>query len=113
MANILLNQQEQTTVFFPCYNYIYSKLQHEKLLILLHGSIDHIMERIKKRGRRMENTVSREFLKTRQSALLDNISKFNYNQLIMINIDDIDIMDEIYLNQLSKFIKEHNNIHKY
>lgn len=67
---------------------------HPDLLIYLEGSIDDILDRIKERGRPMEQQTPVEYWNEMHTRYENWINSFNACPVLRININDYDIMDD-------------------
>ncbi|SET14242.1 deoxyadenosine/deoxycytidine kinase [Salinibacillus kushneri] len=82
---------------------------HPDLLIYLEGSFDHILDRIQKRGRPMEQQTPVEYWKEMYDRYQNWINEFNACPVMRINIADYDIINdessiESILERISHFI---------
>lgn len=100
MARLLITDEEYQKVFLPTYKYLLSRLDMRKMLIVMHGDIEKILFQIKKRNRLMEKNIDQEFLKIRQTQLLNNLKSFTYDKLIMLDIDAYDILNNDVIDWL-------------
>lgn len=84
---------------------------HPDLLIYLEGSIDDILERIKKRGRPMEQQTPIEYWLEMHKRYEDWINSFNACPVLRINIKDYDLSEdstsiEPIIERVSYFINQ-------
>ncbi|MFC7370849.1 deoxynucleoside kinase [Fictibacillus iocasae] len=67
---------------------------HPDVLIHLEGSLDDILERIKKRGRQMEQETPREYWEEMYERYEHWISNFQMCPVLRININDYDLIND-------------------
>jgi deoxyadenosine/deoxycytidine kinase len=94
-AYITLNENE-----LNLYEKIYSvvvneaKLMKPDLVIYLQASIDVLMDRIKKRGRSFEKSVSRDYLYDLSQAYNHFFSNYTATPLAIVNTDEVDFVSD-------------------
>lgn len=90
---------------------------HPNLLIYLEGSFDDILERIKLRGRPMEQQTPVDYWKEMYDRYENWINSFNACPVLRLNINDYDLIDdqtsvEPVVERISYFLKQTNFINK-
>ena len=63
------------------------------LLIYLRSSIPNLVNKIHKRGRDYENSISIEYLSRLNERYEAWISTYDQNKMVIIDVDDIDFVD--------------------
>ncbi len=102
-AYITLNENE-----LNLYEKIYSSVVNEgnlakpDLVIYLQASIETLMERIKKRGRSFEKSVSKEYLYNLTQAYNHFFSTFTSAPLAIVNTDEVDFASDKKAYQMIK-----------
>ncbi|WP_299095003.1 deoxynucleoside kinase [uncultured Metabacillus sp.] len=84
---------------------------HPDLLIYLEGSLDDILERIKLRGRPMEQQTPVEYWEEMHRRYENWINNFNACPVLRVNINDYDIMKneqtiELIIERIGYFIEQ-------
>ncbi|MEW9675343.1 deoxynucleoside kinase [Lentibacillus sp. L22] len=84
---------------------------HPDLLIYLEGSLDHILERIRLRGREMEKNTPVSYWKEMYERYDNWINNFNACPILRINISDYDLCNEEnsiepILEKIGQFIQQ-------
>jgi deoxyadenosine/deoxycytidine kinase len=84
---------------------------HPDLLIYLEGSIDDILDRIRLRGRPMEQQTPIEYWKEMHGRYEDWINNFNSCPVLRLNINDYDIVSdkstiEPIVERIGSFIRQ-------
>lgn len=87
---------------------------HPDLLIYLEGSLDEVIDRIKVRGREMEQQTSLSYWEEMHKRYQDWINSFNACPILRININDYDLMNdqtsiEPILEKVGRFINYSRN----
>lgn len=84
---------------------------HPDLLIYLEGSLDDILDRIKERGRPMEQQTPIEYWQEMHERYENWINKFNACPVLRLDINDYDILTnddsiEPIIERISSFLKQ-------
>jgi deoxyadenosine/deoxycytidine kinase len=77
------------------------------LLIYLDCNVDVALERIKKRNRECEKTITRDYLEKLNSKYLAWYDSYNYSPKLFIDTNNLNIFDENNRNDLLKLIGDH------
>ena len=93
MSDAMLSGSD-LTLYKDNYRYLKQKLSYEKMLILLHGEVNTIMNHIEWRGRTSERNISPDYITRCQNALIDNIGSIRAKEIVDINIDTIDTVPQ-------------------
>ena len=113
MAKTYLTKYEYESLFLPCYNYLMKKfhMQH-KMLILLYASPEHIKDNIKKRNRPMEQAIQLQYIHEKQELLMAEMPKLSFDKVVRIDCDHDNILDESFVERLTKEIMYFENVVK-
>lgn len=92
--------KEDFEFFKTNYLYLNSKIHLEKMVIFLHGSPKKIIQNIKKRKRKNEQTVREVLIAAQQQSLLQNLDSFNAARLVQVDIDKTDVLSNSFLEYI-------------
>ncbi|WP_026693542.1 deoxynucleoside kinase [Peribacillus kribbensis] len=84
---------------------------HPDLLIYIEGSLDDILERIKERGRPMEQQTPVSYWKEMHARYEDWINHFNACPVLRLNINDYDLVNnedsiELIVQRVASFLNQ-------
>ncbi|GEL78761.1 deoxynucleoside kinase [Tenuibacillus multivorans] len=87
---------------------------HPDLLIYLEGSFDDVLERLRSRGRKMEQDTPIEYWREMYNRYEEWINNFNTCPVMRININDYDLFEngdsiEPILERVGKFVQASRN----
>ncbi|RFU61469.1 deoxynucleoside kinase [Peribacillus glennii] len=90
---------------------------HPDLLIYLEGSIEDILDRIKERGRPMEQQTPVEYWKEMHQRYEDWINHFNACPVLRLNINDYDLFQneesiEPIIERIASFMEQSQKLRK-
>ena len=89
------------------FDLVVSKLPPPSLLVYLKAPIPTLVERINKRGRAIENSITPEYLTLLDSFYEDWIRNFDYCPVLTIRSDDLDFVNQPgHLDQVLERIQE-------
>jgi len=91
MGNI--NERDYIT-YKQVFDLVIRSLPAPSLLIYLKAPVDVLMNRIHKRGREMESTISREYLTLLDSFYSDWINNFDLCPVLTLKTDDLDFVHQ-------------------
>ncbi len=96
--NIL--KDKELLLYEQNYSYLKEKLNSKKMIIFLYGDTKKIINNINKRGRTNERNISREYIDICQNTLISNLNKFEAQQIVDININNVNITSDECINYL-------------
>ena len=113
-ATVNLDDDELELYNAVC-NVLEPKLRSPALVIYLQASTDHLLRRIKKRGRDYEMNISKEYLEALNNAYNDFFFHYMPAPVFIVNTDEIDFVENSeYLNDLTiKIAQPHKGINFY
>lgn len=88
-----LMSQRDFKNYYDLFNLMESLVDGPDLLIYLRSSIPNLVNKIHKRGRDYENSISIEYLSRLNERYEAWISTYNQNKMVIIDVDDIDFVD--------------------
>ena len=88
-----LMSQRDFKNFYDLFNLMESLVDGPDLLIYLRSSIPNLVNKIHKRGRDYENSISIEYLSRLNERYEAWISTYDQNKMVIIDVDDIDFVD--------------------
>ncbi len=105
----------ELNIYESLYNNLRRELRQPDLVIYLQASIDKLIANIKKRGRKMEKNITREYLSELSSAYNDFFFKYNNTPLLIVNTNEIDFVNnkEDFENLCSAIFKEDRSFIEY
>lgn len=105
----------ELNIYESLYNNLRRELRQPDLVIYLQASIDKLVANIKKRGRKMEKNITREYLSELSSAYNDFFFKYNNTPLLIVNTNEIDFVNnkEDFENLCSAIFKEDRSFIEY
>jgi deoxyguanosine kinase len=83
----------ELNIYESLYNNLRRELRQPDLVIYLQAGIDKLLYNIKKRGRKMEKHISREYLQELSNAYNDFFFKYNNTPLLIVNTNEIDFVN--------------------
>ena len=91
------------------------KVMPPELVVYLQASTDRLLERIRKRGRSYELSISREYLEALNNAYNDFFFHYTQAPVFIVNTDDIDfVASQSHLDDLiEKIFEPHHGITYY
>lgn len=97
---------KELSLYEESYLYLKQKLTFRKMLIFLYGDDSTILDNIQKRGRPNEKNVTLEYIESCQRSLLDGIYNIDSDEVITININEVDILSQEFVEDLSQRINK-------
>ena len=88
-----LMSQRDFKNYYDLFNLMESLVDGPDLLIYLRSSIPNLVNKIHKRGRDYENSISIEYLSRLNERYEAWISTYDQNKMVIIDVDDIDFVD--------------------
>ena len=88
-----LMSQRDFKNYYDLFNLMESLVDGPDLLIYLRSSISNLVNKIHKRGRDYENSISIEYLSRLNERYEAWISTYDQNKMVIIDVDDIDFVD--------------------
>ena len=107
-ANITLDDNE-LALYTRLADLLERDVPKPDIVVYLQASVDVLMDRIRKRGRKFERDMSRDYIESLNEAY--NYFFFHYTDtpLIVVNTNDIDFVDNSAdFEELAKEIEEHD-----
>jgi len=108
-ATVNLDDNE-LDLYNTVWNVLAPKVRTPDLIVYLQASTNKLQDRIKKRGRSYEKTISHEYLEALNNAYNDFFFHYNDSPVFIVNTDDIDFVESPgHLEDLiAKIAEEHN-----
>lgn len=97
---------KELSLYEESYLYLKQKLTFRKMLIFLYGDERTILNNIQNRGRSNEKNVTLEYIDSCQCALVDNICHIDSDEVLMININDVDILSQEFVEYITRRIRK-------
>jgi len=113
-ATVNLDDDELELYNAVC-NVLEAKLPSPDIVIYLQASTDHLLRRIKRRGRDYEMNISKEYLEALNNAYNDFFFHYMHAPVFIINTDEIDFLESYeHLDDLTaKIARPHKGINFY
>ncbi|OQY10978.1 MAG: hypothetical protein B6I29_00010 [Marinitoga sp. 4572_148] len=101
-ADITITNPREKEKFLKIYNILTEDIARPDVLIYIDTDVDTVIERIKKRSRDMEKTISREYLRMVDKGYKSYFS--NLSDYVYVDGNNFNVFDENQLNELLKNI---------
>jgi len=101
-----LNSQEYQ-LFQRLFNVLNATFPNPDLLVYLHRPISYLIDNIKKRGRNMEQDISKDYLEKIQQAYFDYFHTQEHLPILIINLEDADFVQHPnYYEDILKLLRK-------
>jgi deoxyadenosine/deoxycytidine kinase len=100
--------QDELRLFRKVFDIMFKTVPSPDLLVYLYSNTDRLLENIRNRGRRYEQSIKEEYLNTVQSKYLDFLRKQSDNmRILVLDISEVDfVKDQFVYENLLSIIKE-------
>ncbi len=84
---------EEFNIYDILYNSLNKEMRKPDLVVYLQANVDKLVSNIKKRGRRMEKHIAKEYLSELSEAYNNYFFKYSNTPLLIVNTNEIDFVN--------------------
>ncbi len=107
-------QDDELRLYESLVSLLEKSIPKPDLVVYLQCSVDHLMENIKRRGRKFERSISREYIQSLNEAYNYFFFRYKSSPLLIVNADQIDFVnDESDFNRLAAEIMKPRKVAEY
>lgn len=107
-------QDDELRLYESVVSLLEKSIPKPDLVVYLQCSVDHLMANIKKRGRKYERSISRDYIQSLNEAYNYFFFRYKSSPLLIVNADQIDFVnDEGDFNKLAAEIMKPRKVAEY
>jgi deoxyguanosine kinase len=106
---------EELKLYETVFPLLYRDLRKPDLVIFLQSSVDRLMFNIKRRNRRIERNITRNYIEELSEAYNNYFFKYNSTPLLIVNTSELDfVKDDVDFNEIYyQIFREDREMYEY